>query len=39
MPLIAGQGVDLIKEIKPAGEIIREMMTEAALTLSSVATL
>ena len=39
MPLIAGQGVGLIKEIKPAGEIIREMMAEAALTLSSVATL
>jgi NAD(P)H-dependent flavin oxidoreductase YrpB (nitropropane dioxygenase family) len=35
MPLLAGQGVGMINEILPAGDIIREMMDEAALTLSS----
>ncbi len=30
MPLLAGQSVGLVKSVKPAGEIIREMMAEAA---------
>jgi len=37
MPLLAGQGVGLINEIMPAGEIVRTMMEEAVLTLSSAA--
>jgi NAD(P)H-dependent flavin oxidoreductase YrpB (nitropropane dioxygenase family) len=38
MPLLAGQGVGLIHEIKPAAKIINEMMKEASRTLSSFAT-
>jgi enoyl-[acyl-carrier protein] reductase II len=34
MPLLAGQGIGLIRDIKPAGEIVHEMMTEAAAVLS-----
>lgn len=30
MPLLAGQGIGLIHDIKPAGEIVQEMMAEAA---------
>ena len=35
MPLLAGQGVGLVKEIKPAAAIVEEMMTEAYQTLNS----
>lgn len=35
MPLLAGQGVGLIHEIKPVREIITVMMGDAAITLSS----
>ncbi len=37
MPLLAGQGVGLIHEILPAGEIVHNMMTEAADTLRRLA--
>jgi NAD(P)H-dependent flavin oxidoreductase YrpB (nitropropane dioxygenase family) len=30
MPLLAGQGVGMVREIRPAGEIVEEMMREAA---------
>jgi NAD(P)H-dependent flavin oxidoreductase YrpB (nitropropane dioxygenase family) len=29
MDLLAGQGVGLVEEIKPAGEIVRELVEEA----------
>jgi nitronate monooxygenase len=29
MDFLAGQGVDLVREIKPAGEIVRELIDEA----------
>jgi nitronate monooxygenase len=29
MDLVAGQGVDLVREIKPAGQIVRELVEEA----------
>lgn len=35
MPLLAGQGVGLVHEVKPAKHIINTMMSEAAKTLSS----
>jgi NAD(P)H-dependent flavin oxidoreductase YrpB (nitropropane dioxygenase family) len=38
MPLLAGQGVGLIRDIKPAKEIIETMMGDAVLTLFSAGT-
>lgn len=35
MPLLAGQGVGLIHEVKPVKDIIKIMMGDAAITLSS----
>jgi NAD(P)H-dependent flavin oxidoreductase YrpB (nitropropane dioxygenase family) len=35
MPQLAGQGVGLIHEILPAGEVVKGMMEEAADTLGS----
>jgi hypothetical protein len=32
--LLAGQGVGLVKEIKPAGEIVRELVDEARQIVS-----
>jgi NAD(P)H-dependent flavin oxidoreductase YrpB (nitropropane dioxygenase family) len=29
MGLLAGQGVGLVQEIKPAGEVVREIMAQA----------
>jgi enoyl-[acyl-carrier protein] reductase II len=34
MPLYAGQGVGLIREIKPAGEVVRELAEGAARILA-----
>jgi NAD(P)H-dependent flavin oxidoreductase YrpB (nitropropane dioxygenase family) len=34
MDLLAGQGVGLVREIKPAGEIVRELMDEARQIVS-----
>jgi NAD(P)H-dependent flavin oxidoreductase YrpB (nitropropane dioxygenase family) len=34
MDLLAGQGVGLVGEIKPAGEIVRELVDEAQQILS-----
>ncbi len=34
MPLLAGQGIGLIREIKPAGEIVQEMISNAAAIFS-----
>jgi NAD(P)H-dependent flavin oxidoreductase YrpB (nitropropane dioxygenase family) len=36
MPMLAGQGLGLIREIKPAKEIIQSMMREAREVLSSI---
>lgn len=30
MPLLAGQGLDLIRDLPPAGEVVHRMMGEAA---------
>jgi NAD(P)H-dependent flavin oxidoreductase YrpB (nitropropane dioxygenase family) len=38
MPMPCGQGVGFIREIKPAREIVTEMMDEAIFTLSSIET-
>jgi NAD(P)H-dependent flavin oxidoreductase YrpB (nitropropane dioxygenase family) len=35
MPLIAGQGVGMIRDIQPAEKIVRTMMEEAAATLAA----
>jgi enoyl-[acyl-carrier protein] reductase II len=37
MCLAAGRGVGLVRQVKPAGEIVREMMTEAAEHLRHLA--
>lgn len=37
MPLLAGQGVGLVSEVLPAGEIVRRMMDEAAEVLGALA--
>jgi NAD(P)H-dependent flavin oxidoreductase YrpB (nitropropane dioxygenase family) len=34
MDLLAGQGVGLVREIKPAAEIVRELVDEARGTIS-----
>jgi hypothetical protein len=34
MDLLAGQGVGLVGEIKPAGEIVRELVDEARQIIS-----
>ena len=36
MPLLSGQGVGMIRELKPAAEIIHEMMEQAATILLSI---
>ena len=33
MDLLAGQGVGLVREIKPAGEIVRELVDEARVII------
>src|SRR5262249_59333276 len=37
MCLAAGRGVGLVREVKPAGEIVREMMTEAAEQIETIS--
>jgi NAD(P)H-dependent flavin oxidoreductase YrpB (nitropropane dioxygenase family) len=37
MCLAAGRGVGLVRKVKPAGEIVREMMTEAAEQIQTVS--
>lgn len=37
MPFLAGQGVGLVKEIMPVGDIVTQMMTEAADIINNVA--
>jgi len=37
MALLAGQGVGLVREIKPAGEIVRELVNEARDIISSLS--
>jgi enoyl-[acyl-carrier protein] reductase II len=37
LPFLAGQGVGLVRELRPAGEILRTMVREAAATLSALA--
>lgn len=34
MDLLAGQGVGLVEEIKPAGQIVRELMEETRQIVS-----
>ena len=34
MDLLAGQGVGLVREIKPAGEIVRELVEETRRIIS-----
>jgi NAD(P)H-dependent flavin oxidoreductase YrpB (nitropropane dioxygenase family) len=34
MDLLAGQGVGLVREIKPAGQIVRELVEEAQQIIS-----
>ncbi len=38
MPMMSGQGVGLIRDIKPAKDIVIEMMNDAVSTLSSIQT-
>lgn len=38
MPMLSGQGVGFIRDIKPAKDIVIEMMKEAVSTLSSIQT-
>jgi NAD(P)H-dependent flavin oxidoreductase YrpB (nitropropane dioxygenase family) len=35
MDLLAGQGVGLVREVKPAGEIVRDLVREAREVISS----
>src|SRR5262249_37240276 len=37
MCLAAGRGVGLVRKIKPAGEIVREMMTEASEQIETIS--
>jgi enoyl-[acyl-carrier protein] reductase II len=34
MALLAGQGVGLVREVKPAGQIVRELVEEARQIIS-----
>ena len=34
MDLLAGQGVGLVREVKPAGQIVRELVEEAQQIIS-----
>jgi hypothetical protein len=34
MSLLAGESVGLIKDIKPAAEVVKQMLTEATMVLS-----
>jgi len=34
MDLLAGQGVGLVREVKPAGQIVHELVTEAQQIIS-----
>ena len=36
MPMLAGQGVGLVKKIEPAGDIIENMLDEAATVVSNI---
>jgi NAD(P)H-dependent flavin oxidoreductase YrpB (nitropropane dioxygenase family) len=38
MDYLAGQGVGLVNEIKPAAEVVREFMEGARLVLSTLTT-
>jgi nitronate monooxygenase len=37
LSLFAGQGVGLVSEIKPAGDIVREIVAQAQSTLAKLA--
>ena len=38
MDLLAGEGVGLVREIKPAGEIVRELVNDAREIISRLST-